>query len=101
MRKLAMAFLFCLTSTIANAQDEISLVNKPVYCSSLKLVIETVTSPEYREEPVWSGRDEKSKYIMTANRKTGTWTFIQYNDNIACVIGVGDKGKMFIPGKPV
>lgn len=101
MKKIAVAFLFCLTSTIVNARDDIQLVQKPVYCSSLKLVIETVTSPEYNEKPIWSGRDEKSKYIMTANNKTGTWTMIQYNDNIACVIGVGENGNMINLGKPV
>ncbi len=101
MKTLAVAFLFCLTSTIANAREEIFLADKPVHCSSLKLIIETVSGPGYREEPIWSGRDEKSKYVMTANKKTGTWTFIQYNDNIACVIGVGEKGTMVLPGKTV
>lgn len=38
---------------------------------------------------------------MFSNIKTGTWTLIQYNDNIACVIGTGDNGKQIFLGKTV
>jgi hypothetical protein len=97
MQKLAVAFLFGLNTLVANAQ--IITVEKPVVCSDLKTVIENLSS-EYKEEPFWSGTDSLSKFIMMSNKKTGTWTIIQYNDKIACVIGTGDNGKVFVLGKP-
>lgn len=99
MRKLTVAFLLGLTSFVAHAQKEI-IVEKPVFCSSLKIVIETITGT-YQEEPFWRGADEKSKFLMTVNPKSGSWTMIQYNDQIACVLGVGNNSKVLLLGKTV
>ena len=98
MHKLAMAFLLGLTSFVVHAQ--VVQVEKPVVCSNLKTIVETI-SQDYQEQPTWRGNDSSSKYIMFANSKTGTWTLIQYNDNIACVIGSGENGRQIFLGKPV
>jgi len=98
MQKLAVAFLFGLTTLVANAQ--VITVEKPVVCSDLKTVIENVSS-NYQEEPFWSGSDSLSKFVIMSNKKTGTWTIIQYNDKIACIIGTGENGKLLNLGKSV
>lgn len=97
MRKLAVAFLFGLNTLVAYAQ--VITVEKPVVCSDLKTVIENI-SKEYQEEPTWSGKDSQSRYVLTLNKKTGTWTIVQYNDKLACVLGTGDNGKIIVLGKP-
>jgi hypothetical protein len=98
MKQVYMAFLFGLTSLVANAQ--IYKIDKPVLCSSLKNVIEYVSST-YREEPFLNGVGDKSKYIMMVNQRTHTWTMIEYSDSTACVIGSGDNFNLITLGKTV
>jgi hypothetical protein len=97
MRKfLSMVFLFCLTSSIANA--EAFQTNKPVICDSFGEVISFLTN-EYKEKLTWMGKDLNSDtgYALLINEEKETWTFIQYNKETACVLGVGktasEKGK--------
>ena len=99
MKKYILAAVLGLVGSIANAQQG-EMVNKPVFCSSLKVIIEAVTG-EFQEQPFWRGNDDKSNYIMTVNQQTGTWTMIQFNDQIACVVGVGTNSKTIRIGKSV
>jgi hypothetical protein len=99
MRNLAVAFLLGLTVLLAHAQPIIN-VDKPVVCSDLKTVIE-LASGEFQEIPSWSGNDSISKFIIMANKKTGTWTFIQYNDKIACVLATGENARALFLGKNI
>ena len=89
MRILLMAFLFCLTSSIANAQEVIEL-NKPVKCGDAQWVMNHFTS-EYSEKPVWVGKDANSNSYVTllVNRETRSWTLLQYDGKMACVLSVG------------
>jgi hypothetical protein len=98
MHNLVMAFLLGLTSFVVHAQ--VVQIEKPVVCSNLKTIVETI-SQDYQEQPTWRGNDASSKYIMFANDNTGSWTLIQYNDKIACVLGSGEKGRQIFLGKPV
>lgn len=100
MRKLTVAFLLGLISFVAHAQKDPIIAEKPVFCSTLKIVMETV-SGVYQEEPFWRGADDRSKFLMTVNPKSGSWTMIQYNDQIACVLGVGMNSKVLLLGKTV
>ena len=92
MRMLALAFLFCLTGSVANAQSSVQLT-KPVTCSTLKAVVEQL-SGIYGEEPHWNGLGNGSKYIMFVNPKTQEWTLVEYTDTIACIIGTGEKSTL-------
>jgi hypothetical protein len=89
MRILLMAFLFCLTSSIANAQEVIEL-NKPVKCGDAQWVMDHFTG-EYGERPVWAGKDGNSSSYITLliNKETRSWTILQYDSKMACVLGVG------------
>lgn len=91
MKNTAVAFLFCLISTIAYAIEPFT-VNKPVFCTDVKSMIEFLSGEDYREVPTWVGKDEKSKYVIMANEKTKTWTIVQFNDQVACVLGTGTDG---------
>jgi len=94
----SIAFLLALTSLVANAQ--IYKSQKPIVCSDLKTVIEYV-SGEYNEVPFWNGADDDSKYILMVNPKTKSWTMIQYQNNDACVIGVGNRAHLINLGKNI
>lgn len=89
------AFLFCLSSTIANAQPK--ELQKPVLCDSLQNVI-TAVSKQFGEKPMWAGKDKATQYVITLNEQTKSWSFIQFDETMACILGTGESGQLiFIP----
>ena len=92
MRFTIVAFLFCLTSSIANAQ-QIFEVSKPMKCADVHFLMQDLTE-EYKEKLLWVGKTESdASYIaIMQNKENGTWTVIQYDSKIGCVLGVGRLG---------
>lgn len=97
MQRLAVASILFLTSLVASAQPNLIEVDKPVICSDPKTVIETL-SDQYQEQPVWSGRGTESKYVLLVNPKTSTWSIVEYNDKLACVVGTGKAARQIFLG---
>jgi len=66
----------------------------PVLCADLRTVIESL-SRTHRETPQWQGRDHEGQwgFMRFENARTGEWTLIKYNTQVACVIGVGTESK--------
>lgn len=92
MRSLVMAFLFCLTSSIAYAQA--FEARKPVICDNTQLIIKSLTE-KYNEKPVWAARNpqDETRYGLFVNEKTGSWTLLQITPEVACIIGVGEDSR--------
>lgn len=92
MRILALVFLLCLTSPIANAQ--VFQSRKPVICDKVKTIIEALNE-NYQEIPIWTGKDaaDETRYSLFINKQTRSWTFIQFTSEIACILGTGDGSK--------
>jgi hypothetical protein len=89
MRATAMAFLFCLISSIAHAQEIIDL-NKAMKCSEPQKVMKYFRDT-HKETPVWVGKTVHNSHItLLTNPKTGSWTMIEYDSNMACVLGAGE-----------
>ena len=86
MYKLIVGVL--LLPALASAQPV--TVEKPVICDTPKIVIETLTGAGYREQPFWGGNDSTSRYVLLVNERSKTWSFVQFNRDIACVIGTGE-----------
>lgn len=76
---------------ISSAYAEPIKVDKPIICDKFSTVIDVLTNGESKESPVWIGKDENSNFSLLTNEKTKTWTIIQFNGTIACVLGSGDK----------
>lgn len=95
MRKLSVAFLFCLTSTIANAQivPEVATLNKAVVCARADIILKWLADDELNEKPIWIGQDEidKSEFILFVNSKTKAFTIVQFSKTVGCVLGIGYK----------
>ena len=90
MYKLVMASLFCLASSIANAQEIIDLT-KPLKCSDAQTVINYFVNT-HKESPVWVGKSVHNTHItLMMNRETRSWTMIEYDDKLACVLGAGEE----------
>lgn len=88
MRNLALV-LFCGYISIATAQNH--QLSKPVVCAPTKVVISQLDS-EWNEKLSWIGKekDEQSSYSLFVNQKTKSWTIVQYNFEIACILGTGE-----------
>ena len=90
MKNALGALLFCLTSLIANAQNIIDLT-KPLKCSDAQTVM-TYFTDVFKETPVWVGRTVHNTHItLLANRETKSWTMIEYDTKLACVLGAGEE----------
>lgn len=94
MRKFLLGVL--LLPALAHAQPV--TVEKPVQCEKTETIINGLLSSDYKEQPIWVGKDEKSRYSVFANPKTGSWTLIQFNDKIACMLGAGEGSKIIFAG---
>jgi hypothetical protein len=90
MRFLTVAFLFCLSGTVANAQPFES--RKPVLCDDTKTLIKSLTE-NYNEKPIWTARNpvDHTRFGLFVNSKTGSWTLLQMTPDIACILGVGEE----------
>ena len=96
MYKMSVVFLFCFLSTIANAQQSpgTTTVNKKVVCLDAKTLFESIRDSKYKEEPIWVGRLDDSTMTIVANKETGTWTLIQFNGDVACVVDAGEENTL-------
>ena len=89
MRCTPMAFLFCLISSIAHAQEIVDL-QKSLKCSDAQVVMNYFVDT-HKETPVWVGKSVHNTHItLLVNKETRSWTMIEYDTTIACVLGAGE-----------
>ena len=93
MKNLTVAFLFCLISTIANAQQQSGFVQIPksVICGPAAEILKNLADKEINEKPIWIGKNEdgRSDYMIFVNPKTSAFTILQIGKEIGCVLGIG------------
>ena len=89
MKNTAVALLFCLISSIAHAQEIIDLT-KPMKCSDAQSVMNYFVDT-HKETPIWVGKSVHNTHItLLINRETRSWTMIEYDTRLACVLGAGE-----------
>jgi hypothetical protein len=89
MRSTTMAFLFCLISSIAHAQEIVDL-QKSLKCSDAQVVMNYFVDT-HKETPVWVGKSVHNTHItLLVNKETRSWTMIEYDTRLACVLGAGE-----------
>jgi len=82
-----------LVPFMAFAEEPVT-VNKEVFCTTTTTMLSAVRS-SYGEYPVWHGDTEgEGSVVITANPTTNSWSIIQYNEKVACILEVG-KGFRF------
>ena len=75
-------------------------INKPVTCEATLLVFQAL-SDQAGEKPIWLGRGDGSDTSSTtvfANEKTKSWTIVQFDKNMACIIGSGVSSRQLFSG---
>lgn len=89
MDKLLMALV--LLVAVATATAEPRILNKQVACDERDNVFKSIVE-DFGETPQWTGQSPlyKTNLVLTVNLKTGSWTLIEYNGTMACVLAVGE-----------
>lgn len=64
-------------------------VDKSVPCDKVERVIEELTK-KHGEQPVWVGQAQDSRVTVLVNPQTQSWSVVQFNDKVACVLEVGE-----------
>ena len=89
MKKLLLLLMFAMP---VFAQEQIEMT-KLMKCSNAEFVLRHFLE-NYGEEPVWVGKDKSTNTYITIlkNKEKGTWTIVQYDSGVACVLGAGEQG---------
>jgi hypothetical protein len=87
--KYIFATLFCLITSVAHAQ--LREYERRFNCGETQFMI-TVLTKTAQEKPVWSGTDPETgtQTMVLVNIKTLTWTVVQYDHKMACVLQSGE-----------
>ena len=74
---------------------------KPVMCSSLKSLLEVITSDQYKELPIWRGVNDETgnKTVLFYNKQTTSWTIIEYRNETGCILGSAGKSELSVNTK--
>lgn len=95
--KLLISILF-LIPIYSWAQEPV-VVEKKIVCNWVSVILGTLKET-YKEEPVWVGIDkDRSRYGLFVNPKNGHFTLVQFNNEIACILGAGESS-FNLPTKP-
>ena len=95
-------FLTLLAVGLVAAQSV--TVQKPIECVDTALLLRGLSSSDYKEKPIWVGVDPDStvsKYSLFVNDETKTWTLIQFDEKIACVLGTGEDSTRIFNGPKI
>ena len=92
MRHLILAFL-CLTTSISYAQ--LAEYERKLTCGKTKFVLEAL-SKMAKEKIIWAGYSKYSdtQTVVMINTETLTWTVVQYDKDMACVLNNGEGFKI-------
>lgn len=86
-RVKCVAFLFCLISTIANAEP--FNVNRAMICDKMSEVFKILA--KYGEKAIWQGKNDKELITtLTLNSTTQTWSLIISDKEFACLLDSGE-----------
>ena len=78
-------------------------VQKPVECADTETLFRGLIGSDYKERPIWWGIEPAtvSRYSLFVNEQTKTWTLIQFDEKIACVLGTGEASTQIFNGPKI
>lgn len=71
-------------------------VDKPVLCDKTSNVLKWLAASDFKEIPIFLGDSKNEKYVLAVNKETQTFTLIQLNESVACIIGDGQGFKISV-----
>jgi hypothetical protein len=99
MKTIIISIVLALSLLATAAQSEPFSSKKNIICDDASTLIGEIVR-EFGETPVWSGADPgtNTTYGVLMNPKTGTWTVIQFDGKVGCILGVGIDAKSLLQG---
>ena len=93
--KYILIFLISLVYLTAVAQPVTT--KKEVQCDKTDVMISALKGKDFEEVPIWFGKgDSKApNYSLFVNPETRSWTIIQFNNDLSCVLGSGESYTVF------
>ena len=79
-------------------------VQKPVDCVNTETLFRGLIGSDYKEKPIWLGIQSDAplpKYSLFVNEQTKTWTLIQFDAKMACVLGTGEASTQIFNGPKI
>jgi hypothetical protein len=79
-------------------------VQKPIECADTATLLRGLSGSDYKEKPIWFGIEPGatvSRYSLFVNEQTKTWTLIQFDEKIACVLGTGENSAQLFNGPEI
>ena len=79
-------------------------VQKSIECADTDTLLRGLSGSDYKENPIWLGIEPGaavSKYSLFVNEETKSWTLIQFNETIACVLGTGEASTRIFNGPKI
>jgi hypothetical protein len=95
-------FLTLLAVGLVAAQSV--TVQKPIECVDTALLLRGLSSSDYKENPIWWGTEPGvtlSRYSLFVNEGTKSWTLIQFDEKLACVLGTGESSTQIFKGPKI
>jgi len=92
MKKL-LVILALSSSALANPDIKFIDVKKPVKCANTKQLF-TGLKTEFNETMTWNSSnailDDRTSVALFKNKQNGSWTLVEYDDTVACVLASGE-----------
>jgi|DEB0MinimDraft_4_1074332.scaffolds.fasta_scaffold352914_1 hypothetical protein len=88
IKTIITAGVLFILPTLAISQQ---VQQKPVLCDQTVNVLPFLDKT-YKEQPHWIGKSSKDSegwFVVMLNEETKTWTLVQYNREVACILGDG------------
>ena len=83
------------------AVAQVVTVQKSTECADTATLLRGLAGSDYKEKPIWWGIEPGatlSRYSLFVNDETKSWTLIQFDDKIACVLGTGEASTRIFNG---
>jgi hypothetical protein len=88
-----------LTAAAPEVVDDAFIVEKRVICDKTNTMFQVLMNGQSQENPIWGGTNGSAKFSLFTNKETGTWTMVQFNKDVACILGHGDNSFSVTRGK--
>ena len=98
MRKIILSLALLFSST--TFAQEVMNLTKELKCSNAEFVMRHF-SENYGEKPIWAGKTTfETHVVLLVNKEKRTWTLVEYDARIACVLGAGESSSSPEIGTP-
>ena len=97
-------FLLPVMLVLGIAVAQSVTVQKSIECADTATLLRGLNGSDYKEKPIWWGIEPGttvSRYSLFVNEETKSWTLIQFDEKIACVLGTGENSTQIFNGPKI